>query len=289
MAHANLSLLEQLSTNSSPYHDPLLRLNWDALDTTAYWLPPAAISLHGTREYDALPETTRIRLSQYEFTGFIQAGLWLEAIFVERLSRNLKHTQSAQELAYYLHQIREESGHSLMFLKLMEKGGLRLPGVWRNRPRTADFLGRHAPINTTLFWLAVTIGEEVPDKLNRYIRIHGETGVDPLIRQMCMLHVIDEARHIAHARSALEQNLARISTLHKKLLTPLINLLIHQFVTTFYLPQADVYELAGLNPGHQWREIARRNPARREFIQKCLNPSLNLLRGYGFAIKDPVL
>lgn len=289
MAHAELSLLEQLSTNSSPYHDPLLRLNWDALDTAAYWLPPAAISLHGTREYDALPEATRIHLSQYEFTGFIQAGLWLEAIFIERLSRNLKHTQSAQELAYYLHEIREESGHSLMFLKLMEKGGLRLPGVWRNRPRMADFLGRHAPINTTLFWLAVTIGEEVPDKLNRYIRIHGETGVDPLIRQMCTLHVIDEARHIAHARSALDQSLARTSTLHKKLLTPVINLLIHQFVTTFYLPQTDVYELAGLNPGQQWREIARRNPARREFIQKCLNPSLNLLRGYGFAVKDPVL
>ncbi|MHB1331213.1 MAG: diiron oxygenase [Sulfuriferula sp.] len=289
MAYAELSLLEQLATNSSPYHDPLLRLNWDALDTAAYWLPPTAISLFGTCEYEELAENTRIRLSQYEFTGFIQAGLWLEAIFVERLSRNLKHTQSAQELAYYLHEIREESGHSLMFLKLMEKSGLRLPGVWRNRPRTADFLGRHAPINTTLFWLAVTIGEEVPDKLNRYVRTHGSDCVDPLIRQMCTLHVIDEARHIAHARSALERSLVRTSSLHKKLLTPVINVLIRQFVTTFYLPQADVYELAGLNPGHQWREIARHNPARREFIQSCLNPSLNLLRGHGFTVKDPVL
>ncbi len=289
MAYAELSLLEQLATNSSPYHDPLQRLNWETLDTKAYWLPPTAISLFGTREYDELAETTRIRLSQYEFTGFIQAGLWLEAIFVERLSRNLKHTQSAQELAYYLHEIREESGHSLMFLKLMEKGGLRLPGVWRNRPRTADFLGRHAPINTTLFWLAVTIGEEVPDKLNRYIRTHGNDSVDPLIRQMCTLHVIDEARHIAHARNALEQSLARTSTWHKKLLTPVVNLLIRQFVTTFYLPQTDVYELSGLNPGHQWREIARHNPARREFIQSCLKPSLNLLRGHGFAVKDPAL
>lgn len=289
MAYAELSLLEQLATNSSPYHDPLLRLNWDALDTKAYWLPPTAISLFGTPEYDALAENTRIRLSQYEFTGFIQAGLWLEAIFVERLSRNLKHTQSAQELAYYLHEIREESGHSLMFLKLMEKSGLRLPGVWRNRPRMADFLGRHAPINTTLFWLAVTIGEEVPDKLNRYIRRHGSDSVDPLIRQMCTLHVIDEARHIAHARSALERSLLRTSALQKKILTPVINVLIRQFVSTFYLPQADVYELTGLNPGHQWRETARRNPVRHEFIRSCLNPSLNLLRSHGFAVKDTVL
>ena len=135
----------------------------------------------------------------------------------------------------------------------------------------------------------MTIGEEVPDKLNRYVRAHGSDCVDPLIRQMCTLHVIDEARHIAHARSALERSLVRTSTLHKTLLTPVINVLIRQFVTTFYLPQADVYELAGLNPGHQWREIARHNPARREFIQSCLNPSLNLLRGHGFPVKDPVL
>ena len=32
MAHAELSLLEQLSINSSPYADPLTRLDWDGLD-----------------------------------------------------------------------------------------------------------------------------------------------------------------------------------------------------------------------------------------------------------------
>ncbi|MHB8847333.1 MAG: diiron oxygenase, partial [Burkholderiales bacterium] len=118
MAHAELSLLEQLTTNSSPYADPLTRLEWDKLDQNKPWLPATAVSLFGLPEYDALPEAVRTRLSQYEFTGFIQAGIWLEAIFIERLSKNLKHTQSAQELAYFLHEIREESGHSLMFLKL---------------------------------------------------------------------------------------------------------------------------------------------------------------------------
>lgn len=289
MAHAQYSLLEQLSTNSSPYHDPLTRLDWDALDVNAYWLPPEAISLYGSREYDALPEATRIRLSQYEFMGFIHAGIWLEAIFIERLAKNLRHTQSAAELAYYLHEVREEAGHSLMFLKLMERSGLRLPSVWRNRPRMADFLGRYAPINTTLFWLAVTVGEEVPDKLNRFVRTQGELSVDPVIRQMCTLHVIDEARHIAHARSALDASLAQTSNWQKKLLTPVVNLLIRQFVQTFYLPTVDVYELAGLNPGKQWRELARRNPARQAFILKCLNPSLNQLRRHGFAVKDPAL
>jgi hypothetical protein len=289
MAHAELSLLEQLSTNSAHYSDPLTRLDWQSLDANRPWLPEEAVSLFGLPEYDELSNTLKVRLSQYEFTGFIQAGIWLEAIFIERLSKNLRHTQSTQELAYYLHEIREESGHSLMFLKLMEKSGLRLPGVWRHRPFVADFLGRHTPLNTTLFWLAVTIGEEVPDRLNRYVRTEGKDKVDNVIRQMCTLHIIDEARHIAHARSALEASLKHCGTLQRRLLTPVINLLIQQFVRTFYLPSADVYELAGLSHGKQWRELARRNPARRAFILKCLNPTLHMLRSHGFAVRDPQL
>lgn len=289
MAHAELSLLEQLSTNSSPYSDPLTRLDWDKLDLNQPWLPPAAVSLYGLPEYDALPEAVRIRLSQYEFTGFIHAGIWLESIFIERLSKNLKHTQSAQELAYFLHEIREESGHSLMFLKLMEHSGLRLPGVWRHRPFIADFLGRHTPLNSTLFWLAVTIGEEVPDRLNRYVRTQGHDSVDSVIRQMCTLHIIDEARHIAHARSALETSLEQTGPIGRKLLTLIVNVLIRQFTRTFYLPGADVYELAGLNSGKQWRALAQKNPARRDFILKCLNPTLHMLRRHGFDVKDPVL
>ena len=289
MAHAELSLLEQLSTNSSPYIDPLARLDWKTLDLTVPWLPSTAVSLYGLPEYESLPEVMRVRLSQYEFTGFIQAGIWLEAIFIERLSKNLKHTQSAQELAYYLHEIREESGHSLMFLKLMETSGLRLTGAWRNRPFIADFLGRHTPLNTTLFWLAVTIGEEVPDRLNRYVRTQGQDQIDGVIRQMCTLHIIDEARHIAHARSALEASLAHTSKLGRKLLTPIVDILIQQFTRAFYLPCADVYELAGLNPGRQWRKLALKNPARHEFILKCLNPTLHMLRSHGFAVRDPGL
>lgn len=289
MAHAELSLLEQLTTNSSPYADPLTRLEWDKLDPNKPWLPPTAVSLFGLPEYHALPEAVQIRLSQYEFTGFIQAGIWLEAIFIERLSKNLKHTQSAQELAYFLHEIREESGHSLMFLKLMEHSGVRLPGVWRHRPFIADFLGRHTPLDSTLFWLAVTIGEEVPDRLNRYVRTQGQDQVDSVIRQMCTLHIIDEARHIAHARSALEASLRHTSKLGRQLLTPVVNVLIRQFTRTFYLPSADVYELAGLNPGKQWRALAQKNPARHEFISKCLNPTLHMLRSHGFAVRDPAL
>ena len=289
MAHADLPLLEQLSINSSPYHDPLTHLDWSSLSTADYWLPQSAISLHGVPEFETLPEQTKKRLSQYEFIAFIQAGLWLEAIFVERLGKNLKKTHALAEHAYYLHEIREEAGHSLMFLKLMEKSSLTVPGIWQKRPRFADFMGRHAPVNTTLFWLAVVIGEEIPDKLNRQVRVYGDATLNPLIKQMCTLHIIDEARHIAHARNALEASLKTSNKLQKWLLNPIANLLIKQFVHTFYLPQPEVYELAGLTPGLKWQLLARSNPARKAFIAQCVNPTLNMLQGHGFKLRVPAL
>lgn len=281
MAHAETSLLQQLSINSDPYHDPLTRLNWDALNCDDYWLPESALSLYGLPEYSALSEAARRRLSQYEFIGFIQAGLWLEGIFIERLGKTLKNSGSAAEQAIYLHEIREEAGHSLMFLKLMEKSGLVLPADLKQRPRFSDFLGRHAPADSALFWLAVVVGEEIPDKLNRYIRT-ARDEVNPLIREMCTLHIIDEARHIAHARSALESGLANSSRAGKRMLAPIVRVLVRQFIETFYLPRPQVYELAGLTPGYAWRDRARRNPQRTSFIRQSINPTLVLLERHGF-------
>lgn len=283
MAHAETSLLQQLSINSDPYHDPLTRLNWDTLSCDDYWLPERALSLYGLPEYSALSEAARRRLSQYEFIGFIQAGLWLEGIFIERLGKTLKTTELAAEQAIYLHEIREEAGHSLMFLKLMEKSGLTLPSEPKKPPRFSDFMGRHAPADSVLFWLAVVVGEEIPDKLNRYIRT-ARDEINPLIREMCTLHIIDEARHIAHARSALEAGLSDTGQFSKRLLAPVVRILVRQFIETFYLPRAQVYELAGLTPGLAWRDRARRNPERTSFIRQNINPTLVLLERHGFRI-----
>lgn len=283
MLNADLPLLKQLSLNSEPYQDPLARLSWEELNLDDYWLPPAALSLAGLPAFESQDEKIKRRLSQNEFVNFIQAGLWLEGLFVERLSKSLKHTESLTEYAYCLHEIREEVGHSLMFLKLMEKSGLHLPARCFARPWLADFLGRHAPMRSRLFWLAVVIGEEVPDRLNRYVRANGET-VNPLIKQMCRLHIIDEARHLAHARGELDRSLERATSLTRKLLSPVARTLVTQLVRAFYLPRAEVYELAGLTPGHEWRALARANAVHIEFVAQNLRPTLNLLARHGLRV-----
>jgi hypothetical protein len=289
MAHADISLLRQLSANSGTYRDPLTQLDWTALSLNDYWLPVSAISLYGIPEFEQSPEDKRKRLSQFEFLAFTQSGLWLEGIFLERLVKQLHNLDDPSMQAYFLHEIREEAGHGLMFLRLMEQSGLFIPQSLRQPPRFAHLIGRLAPMGGALFWLTVVIGEEVPDKLNRYVRATENNAINPLIRQLCSLHLMDEARHIAHARSTLVNSLHNYGRLRKAALSCIASILLKQFARSFYLPQEGIYELAGLSPGKKWRELARQNPERREFIRRCIEPTLNLLRNQGIELDMPDL
>lgn len=289
MAHADISLVKQLSANSGAYRDPLTRLDWAALSVDDYWLPPSALSLHGIAEFEQLPEDRRKRLSHYEFLSFVQSGLWLEGIFLERLARQLHGVGDPALQAYYLHEIREEAGHGLMFLQLMAQSKIFIPPSLRHFPRFAHLMGRFAPMGGAMFWLAVVIGEEIPDKLNRHVRMAENTMVNPLIRQLCSLHLMDEARHIAHARSTLANSLEHCGQLKKALLSRIASVLLKQFTRSFYLPEEGIYELAGLTPGKKWHELARHNPVRHEFVRRCVEPTLNLLRNQGIELDMPTL
>ena len=284
MRSPDLALLRQLSANSEIYRDPLAHIDWHALDCSGFWLPEPALSLYGLAEYATLGADVKRRLSHYEFVNVMCCGLWLERAFLQRVSRRLDAQLPRVEYEFFLHELREEAGHSLMFLKAIRASGLALPeDAWR-APRLANWLARHALAAGAAFWLAMVIGEDVPDKFNRYVRSE-PAAVHPTIAQICTLHVIDEARHIAAARSRLEAALRQRPGWRRAALTPVMNLLLRQIVEVFYLPPARFYELAGLTHGRWWRAMAANNATHRHFVAQQLAPTLRMLEGYGLKPK----
>jgi hypothetical protein len=274
------ALLRQLSVNSSPYRDPLALVSWHQLAAPGPWLPDEALSLYGLPELDALPAATRHRLSRYEFLNVMCCGLWLEGLFVRRMARRLATALPRAQREYLLHELREESGHSLMFLRAIEAAGVDLPeGSWR-APRAADIAGRSAPAGGGLFWLAMLIGEDVPDRFNRYVRGLGDAA-NPAVRQISSLHAVDEARHIVLAKRMLEENLAGAGRLRRAALGAAARLLLRQMTRTFYFPPARFYELAGLGAGARWRAAALRNPARWRFVRSRAAPTVRALESLG--------
>ena len=283
MPIADTALLRQLSENSAPYRDPLAGINWSLLAAPGYWLPEAALSLYGVPEFDHLAPAQRQRLSQYEFANVLHCGLWLESVFLQRMSRRLAPGMPRAEHEYLLHELREEAGHSLMFLRAIEAGGLAIPeGSWRP-PRIAHALARSAPAGGVLFWLAMLIGEDVPDKFNRYLRNHAD-GINSAVRQICTLHVIDEARHISLAGHTLKSALAQSGAARRVMYSAAARLLVAQLARAFYYPPARFYELAGLARGPRWRALALRNPVRRRFVAERMAPTTRVLEAYGIEI-----
>jgi hypothetical protein len=283
MPNADTALLRQLSENSAPYRDPLAGVNWSQLNPNGFWLPDSALSLYGLREFDALAPAVRQRLSQYEFVNVMHCGLWLEGIFLQRMSRRLRPELPRAEHEYLLHELREEAGHSLMFLRAIESSGLAVPeGSWR-APRAASALGRLAPAGGGLFWLAMLIGEDVPDKFNRYVRGHADT-LNPAIRQICTLHVLDEARHISLAGHQLETAVSGAGATRRNLLSAAARVLLWQLSRAFYFPPARFYELSGLTRGAHWRAAALRNPVRKRFVAERIAPTARMLESYGLKV-----
>ena len=280
-----MSLHEQLSRNSTPYDDPLKSIHWNELDVDSFWLPEDAISIFGTSEYENLLPEQKKRLSQVEFINFIEAGLWLESLFMERIGRSVRQDRAhLAELTYHLHELREEAGHSLMFLELIKlsqkMGEIKVPNKHFNRLNVANLFAKFAPFNSAMFWVAVLVGEEVPDRMNRYIRKNRESVCLP-ITEIVGIHIHDEARHIAHAKSMISNKLNGFSSLKTKIVSLLINKMFNDFVQAYYYPPQAIYIAAGLDKNINWQAISKKNQHRQEFVKNSIRPTLDTINAQG--------
>ena len=277
-------LLEQLSANSIPYRDPLAVLDWRTLSLDRYWLPPEALSLYGSPEFESLSEAARLRLSHYELLGIAQTTVALERVAMMTTARRLCHAEPSAEYAFLLHEMREGAGHSLMFLRLASAAGLEFPRWRAALPMSLGPLAR-VLASERLYWFMRVLVQDVPDKLNRYARRNAGPQLSGFIRQMIGLQMRDEARHLAYARQRLE---LAMNTKRRSIAAwapGLYDVIFNQFVRAFFWPRAELYEQAGLGYGRAWRHVALRNRQRREFVLRLIAPTMRVLSHYGIEVR----
>lgn len=284
MAGTEISLLRQLSANSDPYRDPLNALDWRRLSLDHFWLPPQALSLHGLAEFDALSEAAKIRLSQCEMLAYAHAGVALGRMFLDLTASRLARTRQDEEYAYLLHQMREEAGHNLMFLKLAAAGGLAA-AQWHPVPPAIGHAASRALPDGPAYWGMLLVVEDIPDKLNRFVRRQACARLSPFIRQMITLTMVDKARQIAYARQRLEAAMAQRRALSARLYSLLLDRLFNRFVRAYFWPRAELYRGAGLGDGKAWRRLVLSSAPRREFVLRLVAPTMRMLAGYGIRLK----
>jgi hypothetical protein len=235
--------------------DPAVDVDWDAPQPAdVFYAPPEFSSLYGTALWDGLTREQRVQLTKHEVASIASVGIWFEEILMQMLLRRAYDRDLTRpDIQWALTEIADECRHSIMFATMITTFGTPNYGVGR----LTHEMGRifKAISNGVLTFAGTMYVEEILDAFQRDA-IADET-LQPIVRQVSRIHVIEEARHISFAREESARALTRGGRLRRVYNRLMIGLVVQQATTSLIRPQ--VYAAVGLDPQHA-AKAARRNP-----------------------------
>ncbi|MGK5632099.1 AurF N-oxygenase family protein [Streptomyces sp. URMC 123] len=195
-----------LEASAKHSFDPDTELDWDApLEDGKWFWPPELVSLYDTPLWRRMPEEQRMELARHEAASLASLGIWFEVILMQLLVRHIydKPLTSAH-VRYALTEIADECRHSKMFARMITKGGAPAYPVSRLHHNLGRLL---KTVSTTPGSFAATLlGEEILDWMQRLT--FPDERVQPLVRGVTRIHVVEEARHVRYAREELRRQMA---------------------------------------------------------------------------------
>ncbi|MCI0507361.1 MAG: diiron oxygenase [Gammaproteobacteria bacterium] len=273
-------ILERLNQHRI-YQDPINRVNWLRLNLDDYWLPEEALSLYGITEFMALSPEQRKALSHFEYLHFLEAQIWLEGLFMERLSLSASYARkNIALLKYHLNELREQAGHSLVFAEIIQRSGLPRVATRFHDLGWMNWFARHSSVDSVTFWLTAMLSQEIPDRINRVIRQNKNT-ICPAIFDVATFHTVDEVRHISFSRRMVDAGVKELSSGRAFVIRFILQRMLNQFADAYFYPEPGLYDFAGLVPGRSWASLARKNPHRIQFIRQHLAGVLHNLQQVG--------
>jgi len=161
-----------------------------------FFLPERRVSLYGTDLWERLSHEQRVELSRHEVASVATAGIWFEMILMQMLLRDTYSVDPTASTAVGAHRDRRRMP-ALGDVRPDDRTHrrARLPRVPAHpRARPADQDRRLRPSN----YAAILIAEEILDRFQR--EAMKDEQVQPLIRMVSRIHVMEEARHVTFAR-----------------------------------------------------------------------------------------
>jgi hypothetical protein len=243
-------------------YDPVVEIDWAApLDPDRFWMPPNRSSLYGTALWDRLDHRRRVELTKHEVASGASAGVWFETILIQLLARELyDQDPTTRHAQYALTEVADECRHSIMFGRLLEKLGC--PPYPAGRLDHA--LGRllKATAHGPHMYATILVAEEILDAFQR--EIMADEALQPLIRAVSHIHVVEEARHVKYARAELARQVADTGRLQLRFARLAIGRAAYSVAQRLVHPRA--YAAVGIPP-RVGRAAARANPYYRETLR----------------------
>lgn len=251
-----------LESSAKHSFDPDKELDWEAPFEDGKWFwPPELVSLYDTPLWKKMSEEQRMALSMHEAASLASLGIWFEIILMQLLVRHIydKPVTSAH-VRYALTEIADECRHSMMFARMIQQGGAPAYPVTRFNHNLARFL---KAVSTTPGSFACTLlGEEILDWMQRLT--FPDERVQPLVRGVTRIHVVEEARHVRYAREELRRQMVTAPRWERRLTRITSGEAARVFSTSFVNPE--VYVNVGLDKREAMAQV-KASGHRREVMQ----------------------
>src|SRR3954447_1173222 len=233
-----------LRSSAEHSYDPEVEIDWEApLVPDGWFVPPHRSSLYGTALWGRMTPAQRVALTRHEVAGIASLGVWFETILMQLLIRDYhRQDPTAAHAQYALTEVADECRHSVMFGRMIAKLGCP---VYRP-PAFDQVLGKWigATARGPRMFAAILIAEEVLDVLQR--EAAADQRVQPLVRMVSRIHVVEEARHVRYAREELARQVRAASS--GRLGFDRLVIARSAYLTGRALIHPDVYRAVGLDP-----------------------------------------
>jgi P-aminobenzoate N-oxygenase AurF len=255
-----------LKSSAARSYDPEIDIDWSApLAEDKYFLPEHRVSLYGTELWQRLTPEQRLELGKHEIISITSFGIYAEVALMHLLLKVVTDGDPTTRHAQYaLTEVADECRHSTMFGRGIEKSGVPpylAPWWFRLFLRLTLLL----PIGPASYGGTLLV-EEVTDRLQRESLV--DEGVQPTIRMINRIHVLEEARHISFARAEVNRmvSILRRTLLGRVLLAAnRVGLALAAPALVRLMLHPGVYRSVGLDPKRA-RKVAMANPHYRRSV-----------------------
>jgi P-aminobenzoate N-oxygenase AurF len=271
-----------LDASAKHSFDPDTELDWDAPFEEGKWFwPPELCSLYGTPLWERMSPERRIELSKHESASLASIGIWFEVILMQLLARHIYDIDpTSKHVRYALTEVADECRHSMMFARLIRKAGTP---AYRPSPLHHGLARVMKTISTTPgSFTATLLVEEILDWMQR--QTFPDERVQPLVRGVTRIHVVEEARHVRYAREELRRQMTTAPRWEKELTRLMSGETARVVAASLIGPK--VYESVGIDPAvalEQVRDSAHRREVMRRSAQRLTEflDEITVLRGPG--------
>jgi hypothetical protein len=198
-----------LNSSADRFYDPEVDVDWSAPPVEGMrYTPEHRCTLYGTPLWDRMSPDQRVELSKHEIASIASVGLWFEILLMRMLLKEVYDADPTTRHAQYaLTEVADECRHSTMFARMVEHIGCPPYGPDARVHR----LGKLLPVigYGPALYGSILVAEEVLDRLQRE-SMNDET-VQPIVRMVNRIHVLEEARHVRFAREEVTRGVAGLS------------------------------------------------------------------------------